>query len=161
MRASAKENLSDIAYEQIKDMILHLDVKPGEKIPEERIVKFVAGSRTPVREALRRLSSEGLVRFYPRRFSQVAFYDDEAVCEIGLLRLSLDCLAANLAVTKITDEDIKKLEQLALRCQMGVESGNVYDRVYYDTCFHLYIAEISKNRFLIQEQKRSTSLCIC
>ena len=54
-----KKNLSAEAYEHIKQMILHLEIKPGEKIPEEKIAGQLGSSRTPIREALRKLSAEG------------------------------------------------------------------------------------------------------
>lgn len=152
--SNRKKSSSELAYEQIREMILHLDVKPGEKIPEEKIAKFVGGSRTPVREALRRLSAEGLVRIYPRRFAEVAYYDEKAVQELGTVRLAQDILACKLAIRYGSPEQFKHLAMLAERCQHGAELGNIYDRIVFDSAFHLYIAEIGGNQLLLENQRK-------
>lgn len=151
---TVKKNLSQEAYEKIKAMILHLEVKPGERIPEEKFASVVSGSRTPVREALRRLSDEGLVKIHPGRYSEVAYYDEESIKQIGLLRLSQDLLSCQLAVLHGSNSDFAILQQLAEKCEEGAKSGNVYERITYDLDFHLHIAEIGGNKLLIQNQKK-------
>jgi len=155
MGREEKRNLSDKAYEQIKNMILHLDIKPGERIPEEKIARFIDGSRTPVREAMRRLSAEGLVNIYPRRYAQVACFDEEAVRQIGTVRLSQDLLSCSLAIQYGTPEQFAQLESLAKQCEFGAKSGNIYNRIAYDSAFHLGIAQIGGNDLLIQNQKKT------
>ncbi|QGU96066.1 GntR family transcriptional regulator [Clostridium bovifaecis] len=152
--STSRRNLSQKAYEQIKYMILHLEIKPGERIPEEKLADVVSGSRTPVREALRRLSEEGLVNIYPGRFSEVAYYDEEAVKQIGVLRLSQDLLSCQLAITNGSNADFALLNQLAEKCEIGARSGNIYERIAFDLEFHLQIAQIGANKLLIQNQKK-------
>jgi DNA-binding GntR family transcriptional regulator len=151
---TGKRSLAQNAYEQIKHMILHLEIKPGERIPEEKLVSLVDGSRTPVREALRRLSNEGLVRTYPGRFSEVAYYDDAAVKQVGILRLSQDVLSCQLAITNGSNADFAVLNQLAEKCEVGARSGNIYERIAFDLEFHLQIAKIGDNNLLIENQKK-------
>jgi DNA-binding GntR family transcriptional regulator len=153
-RNDSSSNLSKKVYEQIKRMILHLEIKPGERIPEEKLANFVNGSRTPVREALRKLANEGLVNIYPRRFSEVAYYDEEAVKQIGVVRLSQDLLSCQLAIMHGSNADFALLRQLAEKCEIGAKSGNIYERIAFDSEFHLQIAEIGGNKFLIQNQKK-------
>src|SRR5690554_1829361 len=98
MEVTNKKSLSEMAYDKIKEMILHLEIKPGERIPEERITEIVKCSRTPVREALRKLNEEGLVVSYPGRYSEVAKYSKEDIKKIGELRLAQDLLACQLAI---------------------------------------------------------------
>lgn len=150
----SKTSLSHQAYKQIKHMILHLEMKPGERIPEEKLANLVNGSRTTVREALRKLANEGLVNIYPRRFSEVAYYDEEAVKQIGVLRLSQDILSCQLAIRYGSDADFSELESLAQKCEDGAKRGNIYERIKFDSDFHLKIAEIGRNELLIQNQKR-------
>lgn len=151
---SQKCSLTQKAYEQIKHMILHLEIKPGERIQEEKFAGFIDGSRTPVREALRKLSDEGLVNIYPRRFSEVAYYDEEAVKQIGAVRLSQDILACHLAIRNGSDADFTYLLELAKKCDTGAKAGNIYERISFDTMFHLQIAKIGKNNYLINNQTK-------
>lgn len=149
-----KISLSQQAYEQIKKMILHLEIKPGERIPEEKIAEIVNGSRTPVREALRKLGDEGIVTIYPGRYSEVAYYDKSVVKEIGELRLSQDLLSCQLAIRHGSNSDFARLSHIAEMCEMSAKKGNVYERIAFDSEFHLEIARIGKNELLIQNQAK-------
>ena len=153
-KETGRRNLGQEAYEQIKHMILHLEIKPGEKIPEEKLASLISGSRTPVREALRKLSEEGLVKISPGRFSEVAYFDEEAIKQVGVLRLSQDLLSCQLAITNGSNADFSLLKQLAEKCEVGARSGNIYERIAFDLEFHLQIARIGGNKLLIQSQEK-------
>lgn len=148
-----KNNLSIQAYERIKEMILHLEIKPGERIPEEKIANQLGSSRTPIREALRQLANDGLVYIYPKRFAEVAHYDHETIRQIGALRLSQDILSAQLALHYGSNADFALLKKLAQECEQGARIGNVYDRIKLDCDFHIGIAQISCNQMLIKYQR--------
>lgn len=147
-------SLSQKAYQQIKYMILHLEIKPGDCIPEEKLASFINGSRTPVREALRKLSGEGLVTIYPGRFSKVVQYDENAVKQIGIVRLSQDLLSCQLAIINGSNADFAPLAELVKKCENAAKIGNIYERIEFDAEFHLLIAKIGGNKFLIKNQKR-------
>lgn len=153
-----QKSSSTKVYERIKEMILHLDLKPGDRIPELKICEQIGSSRTPVREALRQLSSEGLVTLYPRRFAEVSTFDDEKIEQVGTVRLSQELLACRLAILNASDEDFLSLQQLVRQCEMGAECGNIYDRIVYDLQFHIHIAEIGKNKLLLQEMQKTCLL---
>jgi DNA-binding GntR family transcriptional regulator len=146
----SKRSLSDQAYEHIKNMILNLEVRPGERIPEEGISGYLGSSRTPVREALRRLANDGLVTLYPNRFAEVSNYDKHTVQQIGVLRLSYDILSAQLAIRNAKMDDLQRLCELARECERGAARGNMYERIKLDCEFHRGITAISSNRVLIQ-----------
>ncbi|MBS4959895.1 MAG: GntR family transcriptional regulator [Clostridiales bacterium] len=148
-----KKNLSVEAYEHIKQMILHVEIKPGERIPEEKIAGQLGSSRTPIREALRKLSNEGLVYLYPKRFAEVAHYDQDSIREIGALRLSQDMLSAQLALHYGSNADFVYLRSLADKCEEGARIGNIYDRIRLDCEFHLGIAHIGGNQLLVKFQQ--------
>lgn len=150
---NSKKNLSVEAYDHIKQMILHLEIKPGERIPEERIASQLGSSRTPIREALRKLSAEGLVQLYPKRFAEVCNYSQDSVRQIGALRLSQDILSAQLALHYGSNADFAYLRTLADKCEEGARIGNIYDRIKNDCDFHMGIAQISGNQMLIKYQQ--------
>ncbi len=149
-----KISASEKVYKQIKSMILHLEIKPGERIPEERITEITNCSRTPVREALRRLDEEGLVTIYPGRYSEVANYNKDAVKKIGELRLAQDLLSCQLAIRHGSNSDYAELFDIAEKCEINARKGNIYERIYYDYKFHLQIAKIGGNELLIQNQEK-------
>lgn len=154
MKMEDKKILSEQVYNQIKDMILHLEIKPGERIPEERITEIVKCSRTPVREALRKLNEEGLVVIYPGRYSVVAEYNEVDVKKIGELRLSQDLLSCLLAIRNGSNYDLSVLKDIAEKCRISAEKGNVYERIVFDSQFHLQIAKIARNELLLENQEK-------
>lgn len=153
-KKTKKRKMSEIAYDQIKHMIMHFELKPGECIPEEKIAKIINSSRTPVREALLKLNEEGLVKTYPGRFSKVADFDEEDVKQIGMVRLSQDILSCQLAIRNGSNRDFDKLKKIAKQCEASAKEGNVYERIVLDSEFHIEISKIGRNEILIQNQER-------
>lgn len=143
----------DQAYYKIKNMIMEQELKMGEKIPEEKIVSYIGGSRTPVREALRRLAAEGLVVLSPRRYAAVSSFDAEDIRRLNMLRLSNDILSFWLAIQNGTDAEFNRLQELADMCAQAANAHRPAERVQLDISFHLYISEIGKNPFLYEQQK--------
>ena len=88
---------SDIAYRQIKEMIFHLELLPGTRVPELQIAAKLSISRTPIHDALRRLAAEGLVVIGPHRGATVTCFSEAEIREIGAIRMFQDILAAQLA----------------------------------------------------------------
>ena len=107
-------------------------------------------SRTPAREALRRLSTEGLVTLCPRCHAEVTLYSEDMVQHIGYVRLALDIMASQLAVYYGSDADFQELIRLADLCEAAFATGNLYNAIVADRNFHLAIATISKNDILMR-----------
>ncbi len=104
---------SDQAYEAIRADIIAGRFEPGAHLPEEHIAQVTGVSRTPVREALRRLNAEHLVTFVPNRGAYVANWSADAVDDIFQLRAVLESYAARRAAERICDEQVDQLEQCA------------------------------------------------
>ena len=141
-------SLSVNVYNHILEMILRLELSGGEKIPEEKIAKKFGVSRTPIREALRKLNEAGIVNLYPRRFAEVAVFDEDIIKNIGLTRVSLDKLAVELVILNGSNAEFEELEELAHRCVEYSREGDKYNSVKTDSEFHLAIARLSKNSVL-------------
>lgn len=110
------------AYELIRSMILDGRFSPGEWLKEGRLTALCGVSRTPVREALRRLSAEGLVNREPRLGAQVAAATAEEMEEVYRLRALLERHAASRAATRITPAQVDELKRL-----LGEMEAIVYD----------------------------------
>lgn len=153
MRVKNSAVLGDLAYEQIKNMILTREIKCGEKIQEQQIEQQLGMSRTPVREAVRRLSNEGIVDLYPNRFAEVISFDDDSIRDLGMVRITMDCLAAQLAIKNGSNRNFDALQELSDKCENAHNENNLYDQIQYDSQFHMKLVEISENDVLIGIQK--------
>ena len=117
--------IREAVYEQLKNAVLTGAYEVGERLLERDLAERLQVSRTPVREALRRLESEGLLEALPRQGLIVKEYSDDDIREIYMIREALECLAAEFAAIKATEGDIKLLESLVEEMdRLDDESGS-------------------------------------
>ena len=107
------QSIREVVYEQLKQAVLSGAFDGGERLVEHDLAKRLHVSRTPVREALKRLESEGLLQALPRQGLVARQYSDEEIREIYMIRIALESLAAECAARNATDEDIAALEVFA------------------------------------------------
>lgn len=103
---------ADHAYEFIRLQILDGTLHPGDRLVEADLADDLRSSRTPVREALRRLEAEGLVEVLPHRGARVAAWTEDDLREIYDLRAVLESMAGERAATHINDGDLNLLDEL-------------------------------------------------
>jgi DNA-binding GntR family transcriptional regulator len=94
---SGRKSLADVAYESIRDWLLTLEIKPGELLNDELLAQKLGVGRTPVREALKRLELDRLVKTYPRRGTFASRVDVTDLSFISEIRAQLEPLAAERA----------------------------------------------------------------
>ncbi len=104
----------DTAYAVVRESIFSGRFAPGDRITEQEAVQLSGVSRTPVREALRRLQSQGLVEMEPNLGAVVANWSSEDAEEIFELRAMLECFATRLAGARITLEHLERMRELAM-----------------------------------------------
>lgn len=141
------------AYEHLLEMILNRHLMPGERIPEVKISQELGISRTPVRDAMRRLANEGLIEIYPNRFAKVAEYSEDSIRDIGVVRIALDTMAIRLASMFSSRVDFLRLKEIAQKCYDAMKAGNKKLRWEYDSQYHMELANMSRNDLLIKFQK--------
>lgn len=141
-------------YEYIRDMILKLELKPGEKIPEIKIACDLGISRTPVREAVRRLAWEGLIKINPNHAATVVVVDDKMIQDLLLVRWQHDQLSITLAMYNGSLREFAELRSIAQQCIKANEAGDLYMRHTLDSQFHNKIFEIGKNQILYDLNSR-------
>lgn len=103
------ETKSDFAYRQVRDRILSGELQPGAVIQQRDLASLIGISTTPLREALRRLKSEGLVELDAHRDARISPLRAEEARDLLELRKSLDPLAAGLAAQRRTNADIQAI----------------------------------------------------
>ncbi len=145
--------LSQPAYQHILSLIMTKQLMPGDRIPETRIAEEFNISRTPVRDAMRQLCNEGLIEIFPNRFAQVQVYSDEAIREIGTLRVALDTMSVKLAGLYGSRADFLRLLETAEQCSSAAAAGDGELRRKYDSEFHFGLAQIAGNSLLQKFQK--------
>ena len=141
--------LRDVVFNTLREAILKGDLKPGERLMELQLASKLGVSRTPIREAIRRLEQEGLAVTTPRKGAEVAkmtLKDMEDVLEI---RDALDELAVRIACQKISDEQLKQLEDMKELFEKSTQTGNVKKIAEADVTFHDVIYEATGNPKLV------------
>lgn len=146
--------MSEQVYEHLKNMILTQQIKPGERIPEAKIAAQFGFSRTPIREAIKRLVGDGIVTLYPNRFAEVTVFPKEWLQEVGIVRLALDTVAAHLAILYGSNYDYSIMESYNERCLAATRAGDRALRIRMNCSFHLELSRIGKNAELYEMQKR-------
>jgi DNA-binding GntR family transcriptional regulator len=141
------KSLSERAFAYIRKLIYDGVVGPGDRINELDISQKLGISRGPVREAIRRMSSSGLLTFEPNSGARVVSLDAEGVAQLYDVREALEARAAALAAVRMTDEERRKLlETLAAHdVQMTEENSTSYPRGSTDWDFHLLILKGARN----------------
>lgn len=148
-----RANLGQYVHDHIMEMLLRQEIKPGEKVPEERIADLLDVSRTPIREAIRMLAAEGMVNVSPNRVAEVITITGEDVHDLGMIRLNHDILAGKLAIYNGSNADFQRLTDIAEKCDEYGEKKDIYNRIIFDSHFHNELAVIAGNQILIRFQK--------
>ena len=148
-----KANLCQRVYDYVREEVMSLRLRPGEKITETMLVEELQISRTPIREGLRMLARDGMVTLYPNRFAAITVFSKKDIYDMGAIRVSLDVLGSRLAVFRGSNADFSRLERLAQACSAAMEQSNFRERAQMDSDFHLALMEISGNSYLYELQK--------
>jgi DNA-binding GntR family transcriptional regulator len=137
----------DAAYDQIRALVLSGDLAPGARLGQVELAERFGISRTPIREALRRLSGEGLVDFHPNRGFRVADLGLDAVLRRLEVRAIVEPGIARLAAQRRTAEDLKALRQAIARETNARSAGAAHDA---SRDFHVALARATHNDELVR-----------
>ena len=149
IRLDSYQPLRDVVCETLREAIRSGILKPGERLMEIQLAEELGVSRTPVREAIRRLELEGCVIMMPRRGTYVANISIRDINEVFEIRTSLESLSSGLAAERITDEELERLQRLLVEIGAHIESGDMDKIVKTDTEFHDLLYQASRNQRLV------------
>ena len=149
IRLDSYQPLREVVCETLRDAIRKGVLKPGERLMEIQLAEELGVSRTPVREAIRKLELEGYVIMMPRRGTYVANLSIRDVNEVFEIRTSLDSLASGLAAERITDDELERLQRLLVIIGGYVEANDMDKIVETDTEFHDLLYQASRNTRLV------------
>jgi DNA-binding GntR family transcriptional regulator len=142
--------LREVIFNTIREAIIIGELKPGERLMEVQLAEKMGVSRTPVREAIRKLELEGLVEMLPRKGARVANLSEKDIMDVLEVRSTLDGLASSLSALRITDDEIKELKHILAQFITCVEKNNLQGSIRKDVEFHDVIYRSSRNDKLIQ-----------
>jgi len=159
--------LREVVFETLREAIINGTLKPGERMMEIQLAEQLGVSRTPVREAIRKLELEGFVVMIPRKGAYVAGISLKDIADVFEVRAAMEALAAGLAAERITAEELEEMERLLVRIGEHIEANRLEEVVEMDTLFHEALYKASRNLKLEQilqnlreqiQRFRSTSL---
>ena len=142
--------LREIVYEELKRQILVGEIAPGTRMMEVELADVMGVSRTPVREAIRKLEKEGLVTIEPRKGAYASNISIKDMVDVLEVRQGLEGMAAAIASGKITERQKADLLNVVEKYKAAVESANIEEIIKYDEEFHSMIISISGNKTLMQ-----------
>ena len=149
IRLDSYQPLREVVCETLREAIRSGVLKPGERLMEIQLADELGVSRTPVREAMRKLELEGYVIMLPRRGTYVANISIRDINEVFEIRTTLDALASGLAAERITEEELEQLERLLVSIGENIETRNMKKVVEEDMEFHDILYKASRNQRLV------------
>ncbi|HIW80685.1 MAG TPA: GntR family transcriptional regulator [Candidatus Acetatifactor stercoripullorum] len=142
--------LRDVVFNTLRQAILTGELKPGERLMEIHLANRLGVSRTPIREAIRKLELEGLVTMIPRRGAEVAQITEKSMNDVLEVRRALDALCVELACDRITKEELESLKQACDNFELAVKTKDVKKIAQADVALHDIIVQATGNSRLIQ-----------
>jgi DNA-binding GntR family transcriptional regulator len=148
------ESLAEMAARELRALILTGELQPGERVTEVGLTDLLQISRTPAREAIRILSSEGLLVLFANRGAEVVSYSPEVVRDSIEVVEYLEGIAGRFAAERATDSEIDEICSLTLEMQAAFRRR---DKIRYYTLnqeIHHAILKASHNDVLVEEHQR-------
>lgn len=142
--------LREIVFETLREAIINGTLEPKERMMEIQLAEEMGVSRTPVREAIRKLELEGFVVMIPRKGAYVASISIKDIADVFEIRSALESLAAGLAAERITEEEMEQLERHLVRTIECSEGNDMPALIEADTEFHDTLYRASRNERLVQ-----------
>lgn len=142
--------LREVVFKTLRRAILKGELKPGERLMEIALAERLGVSRTPIREAMRKLELEGLVVMVPRKGAQVANITEKDLNDVLEVRIALENMAIEKACDRMKEEDIKMLWEAAEAFERTTIEGDLVKMAEADVDFHEIIYRASDNRRLNQ-----------
>lgn len=151
------ESLAEMAARKLRTLILTGELQPGERVTEAELTDLLQISRTPAREAIRILSSEGLLVVFPNRGAEVVSYSSEVIRDSIEVVEYLEGIAGRYAAKRATDSEVDEICSLTLEMQAAYRRR---DKIRYYTLnqeIHYAILKASHNDVLVEEHQRVNS----
>lgn len=139
---------ADVAFETLKHQLLIGAYPAGQRLRERSLAESLGVSRTPLREALRRLEQERMVTRAANGSLYVTSLDERGVNDVYQLRAQIEALAVELAIDRAPDDEVTMLEELLEQCRQSSAAGDMAAVLRLNTEFHDHLYEMSRSPWL-------------
>jgi DNA-binding GntR family transcriptional regulator len=153
-RAFDNLTLSQRVYEHLREEILSDRLPPGTELSEVALSTELAISRGPIREAMGRLAAEGLINVRPRRRAEVRSLTPQELIDAYEVREALEVLAVRLAVPRVSEADLARLDQLVDQMAEHAKANAIGDFFAVNVEFHETLCQLSGNSKLQEVHHR-------
>jgi DNA-binding GntR family transcriptional regulator len=150
MRKIKSKTIHEEVAAQIREMIRDGDLAKGQKIDEKYLCESMGVSRTPVRESLKMLNAEGLVKLIPNKGAYISDPPMEVIQDLFEVMSVLEGTAARLAVQKMTDKDFSKIEALQHEIEHYYDIRDHKSYLHRNNIQHAFIQDVAGNKVLKQ-----------
>ncbi|WP_227272278.1 GntR family transcriptional regulator [Roseobacter weihaiensis] len=137
------------AYEQLRARILNGEIRPGDRLREVELAEDLGLSRTPVREAIRRLEQDGIVEHAAHKGAVVRLLDQSSITELYTIREVLEGTAARLAAQHASEIEIEALEEVLATQPPESDDLDAVEASRRNAIFHGVVGQAAHNRFLL------------
>ena len=141
--------LRDVVFYTLRQAILTGEIKQGERLMEIHLAKKLGVSRTPIREAIRKLELEGLVVMIPRKGAHVASITEKQLSDVLEVRRALEELAVARACERITKEELTQLKEACKLFEEATKYRNIAEIAKADEHLHSIIYKATQNERLV------------
>ena len=149
IQLKVQKPLKDLVYLELKHKILTGEIVSQTRLMEIDLSEKMNVSRTPIREAIKRLADDGLVKVEPRRGAYVANISIKDMLDVFEVREDMEGFVAKLAAKRITGEEKEQLKEIAAEYEEAIEKANDKERIIeLDEKFHNFIVKCSGNETL-------------
>jgi DNA-binding GntR family transcriptional regulator len=148
------DRASDRVYDQLRKLIISLEIEPGTVLVESSLIERLGCGRTPLREALQRLHEEDLVIALPRRAVSVADITVAGLQQLYEARWELEPALGRLAARRIDARELQILDNVLASGQPAATTATPFDVTEWDMAFHRGVAEAADNRYLLAAFER-------
>lgn len=148
--------LRDDVYQAIRDAIVRGELQPGEQLRDAELSAWLGVSRTPIREALLRLSRAGLVTADPGRATRVTAEDPAAIADAQAVAAALQALAMSLAAPRLGPGEIRRMETANEELTAALTAGDAEAAIAADDAFHAVAIEQAANPTLAEHLESVT-----
>ncbi len=152
-----KETVEQKVYHLIKNAILNRQIAPGNQLFENAIAEKVNASRTPIRSAIMKLESEGLVNVIPNKGAFIVQPTIEEMVQAFEMRKTLEEMAIHKGFSNLAADEVKQLKQLLNEMKSAYMERDIVPYQEKNNAFHLLLANASGNSYLIEFMKKILS----
>lgn len=149
MNIDQYKSLGEVVFDYLRDAIMNGDLKPDERLMENTIAEQLGVSRTPVREAMKKLEKENFITVVPRKGAYVSKVTAKDILDVLEVRRVLEGFASKLAAERMNNKEKKDLKKCYEKFNIHLEKLNVKGMIEKDREFHDLIFSATKNNKLI------------